>query len=490
MGVMGWLAQARRLWWARTVVEGTFSVLTVFSVLTLVVAAWHAAAYRILVWVETGPGLAGAVTSAVLVAFVLACLIASVRVPRLQAMAVMADKRLRLEERVSSVVALHSPGNLVSKALVEEVEEIVGRVRAAAVVPFTLKPRYLVPPVLALIAVGIWPAANGAGGSSPAAEQASQMLGPVEEAAILLRMADLVTKEAVALEDSYLLAIGQAFEALSVRSTAARGERGDLESDVAALLQQLAQAVAGRDLDLNQALVRSGIKPSLDSGQLSDQPFQFTSPGEDQGLAGLSSDDSETPVSSPAREGQEFRADDVFRTLGQIAADLEAPAMGPSLAEASGDVNASGARVDSSAGQSSWYTNIDPELQAQLDARRAALTERLGAGGVPVGAAEQATDAPGDFAGQGTRPLGEGAEGFDVESTDHEDVLLPWGEQEDGRQVEFRPEPDVEYRAASPLAGTVVAGFQRSDEARTSRELIGTANRESISRYFLPDLGR
>jgi hypothetical protein len=133
------------------------------------------------------------------------------------------------------------------------------------------------------------------------------------------------------------------------------------------------------------------------------------------------------------------------------------------------------------------YDPVDPRVEKErafADQQR-----RARAASQSAGAAQDAAQGDGDRAGDGTRPLGNGAAA--TELAPGVEMLLPGQLAANGARIRIELPPDVALTAVAPPTGGAGGEWQRAQEQAVARAMPGPEDRKAIERYFLrPGEGR
>lgn len=412
------------------------------------------------------------------------------QVPSLPDLAVLADLRFNLGGQLSTALDVQErqEGSLLAAALLED-----AAAHAALVVPGKLLPLKWprwgwALPVLLVCATGIW-AVNPMLPPRSADPSVTESTPDLEQTVkTLQRVAELLGQEPDAGLDPYLRAVSMAFHDLGERLERSEVSADEAEFEIAQLLHQLSDALDGQDSELAQALSSGtvssssmGTPQSNNSAPPANSDDPASSARQDAGASMADSALVETGLETQADTGPES----IFRTLGAVLDELERRSAHEELAAATSTERSN----DAATGSSFGYFNIDPELSAEIEARRTAFRKEADGAGTPVDTADDSTDKAGDAAGDGSKPLEAGAAGNDLPVKDQAGVQvpLPWSEREESRHlsVDFEPAASLSRVAQIPDDATVT--FSRHDESSVSREALGWAHRQLVSRYFLPD---
>jgi len=128
------------------------------------------------------------------------------------------------------------------------------------------------------------------------------------------------------------------------------------------------------------------------------------------------------------------------------------------------------------------YDPVDPRVEKErafADQQR-----RARAASQSVGAAKDAGQGDGDRAGDGTRPLGNGAAAA-TELAPSLEMLLPDQAAADGGRIRIELPPEVAVTAVAPPTAGTGGEWQRAREQAIARAMPGPEDRKVIGRYFV-----
>ncbi len=135
------------------------------------------------------------------------------------------------------------------------------------------------------------------------------------------------------------------------------------------------------------------------------------------------------------------------------------------------------------------YDPVDPRVEKErafADQQR-----RARAASQSAGAAQDAGQGDGDRAGDGTRPLGNGAAAAATELAPGVEMLLPDQLAANGGRIRIELPPEVALSAVAPPTAATGGEWQRAREQAIARAMPGPEDRKVIGRYFLrPAEGR
>lgn len=298
----------------------------------------------------------------------------------------------------------------------------------------------------------------------------------VTVAADLLRLADVLDVHAT---DEAPLISGFASElrGLAQQTLEGRLETQALASLLTDTLDRLASAAQAHESPLGQALelafAAAAGSETVDHG--GPQPFQFGS--------------SEGATSPTALEAQEsgttdFAADDVFRTLGQVAASMERQVSATTPDSVEESSSSAPSQASDAVASGGYYTDWNEEMALAQSARNAAIRER-GQGTAVAGAAERSDDAPGDAAGGGAQPLLDAPSDVDIgELGLGVDVALAATLDEDGRTHAYVPNVLPGSLPIATTSGALVSALVAGREAPVGLERVAVGHRDLITAYF------
>lgn len=415
--------------------------------------------------------------------------------PTLLGMAQLGDARFGLQERVTTAyeTLLRGAETPVQEALLADAASHSRVIEPAVLVPISA-PRPVWPSVAllgAVVALLLLPqpaefAPADRTASTPAEEGSQPELGEKTEetGAKVRRVAELVGRDAEARRNPYLQAVARSFDDLGRRIEAGELGQDEIDDEVGRLLQHLEQALGGDGSAASAGLLGSsdaggGIPPSGEDGPAGGAG----EPGsEAAGADAVGEQESSDGERSDSRDGAQDTPADLDELLNRLQARLEPrqPEAPPTPRSRSGEDDAAGG----------FYTDVNPDLIAEIEERQNRLAQQRAenrAGGEPVGAAEESNEGPGDLAGEGAQPLGNGTDDQPEAASERFDPLeLPERRQADGRRIRIEIPADAEFTEVDALPEAGSGGWRRSREGTSAGTLLGMIDRDVVSRYFIP----
>jgi hypothetical protein len=398
------------------------------------------------------------------------------RTPDLEAVALWTDSATGSHERLTTAVETWrvGPRNRTEEALLFDAGSRAIEVDPARLVPLRW-PRPIWPLAVALAAaltLQLMPVRNAAvDRTRTEADQSSESFD--DTGVKVRRVAELVAKGAEERNDPYLQAVARSLDQLGERIERGELARTQIDSELDRLFEHLGRALESDDAALSELLTSfSETGPNVAAAvQEGLEPAPAGELGEARATPQGAEPDAR-PSSGPPP------------SLADILTELELRFEPPDAPTASATPDAGGATTQG------FYTDIDPELVAELERRRQLSLQRAQqAAGQPVGAAEQANEGAGDVAGEGVQPLQRGLNdtfGQREEAPESETVALPEGAQGEGPRIRREVAPEAELSEVEALAVSPQGEWRRAREAEGRRERLGIMDREVVSRYFLP----
>jgi hypothetical protein len=285
----------------------------------------------------------------------------------------------------------------------------------------------------------------------------------VEAAANLRRIAELLGKDAQERSDPYLRMIGQTLQRLS-----ADAERVDRRALAGALEQLLAHArqaygqASGAAREQASRDVVQQLQTALDD-ITGNRQARTAAPPE------AASRDGAGNVAA-AERGQAGRpAQPSERKTASVGTPppTAAPGRQPTLDDLLKDLDD--------------YDPVDPRVEKErafADQQR-----RARAASQSVGAAQDAAQGDGDRAGDGTRPLGNGAAAA-TELTPGVEMLLPDQTAANGGRIRIELPPETVRSGVAPPTAGAGGEWQRAREQAIARAMPGPEDRKVIGLYF------
>jgi hypothetical protein len=398
------------------------------------------------------------------------------RTPDLEEVALWTDRATGLDERLTTAVETwrEGPRNRTEEALLFDAGSRAAEVDPARLVPLRW-PRPIWPLAVALTAaltLQLMPVPNAAVDvTRTETEEASESFD--ETGVKVRRVAELVAKGAEERNDPYLQAVARSLDQLGERIERGELARAQIDSELDRLFEHLGRALESDDASLSELLNSfSETDPNAAAVQETLEPAAAGELGVARATPEAAKADARSSAGPPP-------------SLADILTELELrfePPDAPTTTSATRD--AGGATTQG------FYTDIDPELIAELERRRQLSLQRAQqAGGQPVGAAEQANEGAGDVAGEGVQPLERGLDdtfGQGEEAPESVTVALPEGAQGEGPRIRREVVPEAELSEVEALAVSPEGHWRRAREAEGRRERLGIMDREVVSRYFLP----
>jgi hypothetical protein len=425
-------------------------------------------------------------TAAFAVALALATLLAFIRSPDAAALARKADRALALAERLST--ALEVDGSLppnaalgpVPSALIADVERLAALIDPRQIVHLDL-PRavWAVPGLIAaaLLLQLVPPDALAVshGPIAGAERDEARFTGEqgAEAAANLRRIADLLGKDAQERSDPYLRTIAQTLQRLSADAERPGADRralaGALEQLMAHTRQAYGQATGVAREQASRDVVQQ-LQAALDdiTGK---RQRGVAPPREADGREGAGN-------IAAARQGETGRP--AQRLSERKAANVGTPSQ---TAAAGRPPNWDDALKDLDD-----YDRADPRIEKER--AFAEQQRRARAASQSAGAALDAGQGDGDRAGDGTRPLGNGAAAA-TELAPGIEMLLPDQTAANGSRIRIELPPEAALTAVAPPTAEAGGEWRRAQEQAVARAVPSPEDRKIIGHYFLrPAEGR
>jgi hypothetical protein len=419
-------------------------------------------------------------------AFTLATLLAFLRTPDPAALARKADRALALQERLSTALDVDKSLPLdaalgpVPSALLADAERHAAMIDSRQIVRLDLPRAIWAVPGLIAAAMLIQLAPPDAlavsrGSIAGAGRDQASFTGQqgAEAAANLRRIAGLLDKDAQERSDPYLRTIARTLERLSGDAERPGVDRHALAGALQKLLAHTRRAYGqAGDAAREQAPrdVVQQLQTALDDIAGNRQARAAAPPNAD-GRDGVGN------VATPERAQTGRPAQPSERKTASVGAPPQTavPGRQPTLADLLKDLDD--------------YDPVDPRVEKErafADQQR-----RARAASQSVGAAQDAGQGDGDRAGDGTRPLGNGAAAAATELTPGVEMLLPDQAAANGGRIRIElPLEAVRSTVAPPSAGTG-GEWRRAREQAIARAIPGPEDRKVIGRYFLrPGEGR
>ncbi len=418
-------------------------------------------------------------------AFALVALLAFLRTPDAAALARKADRVLALQERLSTALEVDQslPPDAalgpVPSALLADAERHAATIDPRQIVGLRLPHAVWAVPGLVAVAVLIQlvpPDALAVSRGSIAGAERDQagFTGQqgAEAAANLRRIAELVGKDAQERSDPYLRTIGQTLQRLSADAERPGVDRhvlaGALEQLLAHARRAYGQATGAAREQATRDVVQQ-LQTALDD-ITGNRQARTAAPPEADGRdgAGNAAAAERGQMGRPAQPSERKTAS--VGTLPLTATPGRQPTWDDLLKD-----------LDD-------YDPVDPRVEKErafADQQR-----RARAASQSAGAAKDAGQGDGDRAGDGTRPLGNGAAAA-TELAPGVDMLLPDQLAADGGRIRIELPPVLALSAVAPPTAGTGGEWQRAREQAIARAMPGPADRKVIGRYFLrPAEGR
>ena len=469
----------------RGAVLGTVTVLTLLCGLELFALLFERGATAAIASLF---GLPFSVQAFCLAAFVgglaLVLVVACVLTPDTAALARAAERAFALQERLSTALEVegaskpetsHDP---IRRALFNDAEQHAADIDPQQIVRLRWPRAGFAIPVLAAAAIllqlmppeiiGLVALRGRAPASVPAGLTAQQSAAA---AADLRRIVELLGKDADESSDQYLRSIARSLERLG-----ADVERGAIDR------QHLARRLESLVTHARQAYGNGGSTDRRPGSR--DLPRQL-----EAALSDIAGNGDAAIASSRAGE-EALRADNAVASAAERAPKA---AQSPPRRTASVQPPVELAPADRrAAGRGDALKDLDDyDVQDPRVEKERAFAEqqrRARAAAQSVGAAKDAGQGDGDRAGEGTRPLGNGATALN-ELAPVAQMLLPDQPAGNGRhiRIELPPEANLSDVAPPQLGGN--AAWRRMQEQAVEREALAPADRAVVGRYFARPTG-
>ncbi len=419
-------------------------------------------------------------------AFALATFLAFFRTPDAAVLARKADRALALQERLSTALEVDKslPPDAVlgpvPSALLADAERHAAMIDPRQIVRLDL-PRaiWAVPGLIAaaLLIQLVPPDALAVARGSIAGAERDQagFTGQqgAEAAANLRRIAELLGKDAQERSDPYLRTIARTLERLSADAERPSVDRHTLAGALEQLLAHARRAY-GQATDAAREQASRDVVQQLQTALddiTGNRQARAAAPPEAGGRDGAGN-------VATAERGQTGRpAQPSERKTASVGTPLQTAVLGrqPTLDDLLKDLDD--------------YDPVDPRVEKErafADQQR-----RARAASQSVGAAQDAGQGDGDRAGDGTRPLGNGAAAAATELAPGVEMLLPDQAAANGGRIRIELPPEMALSAVAPPTAGTGGEWQRAREQAITRAMPGPEDRKVIGRYFLrPAEGR
>jgi hypothetical protein len=412
-------------------------------------------------------------------AFALAALLAFIRSPDAAALARKADRALALAERLSTALEVDEslPPDAalgpVPSALLADAERYAAIVDPRQIVGLHL-PRavWAVPGLIAaavliqLVPPDALAISRGSIAGAKRDERSFTGQQGAEAAANLRRIAELLGKDAQERSDPYLRTIARALERLSADAERPGVDRRVLVGALEELLAHTRQAY-GRATDAAREQARDvaqQLQAALDD------------------IAGKRQE-----AATPPREadGRVNAGNAAATARGETGRSPQQPSERKTASVGTTSQTPTGR-------QPSWddllkdlddYDRVDPRIEKER--AFAEQQRRARAASQAAGAAQDAGQGDGDRAGDGTRPLGNGAAAVATGLAPGAEMLLPDQTTANGGRIRIELPPETALTAVAPPTAQAGGEWRRAPEQAVARVVPGPEDRKIIGRYFL-----
>jgi hypothetical protein len=412
-------------------------------------------------------------------ALALAVVLAFALTPDPAALARAAERAFALRERLSTALEVegaakpHGSLDPIRSALLDDAERHAAGIDPRQIVRLRWPRAGFAIPVLVAAAVMLLlmpPEAirlAALGGRAPAGLTAQQSAAA---AANLRRIAEVMAGDADQSSDQYLRSIARSLERLSADVEHAAIDRQQLAHRLESLVAHARQAYGqGSNPDgrpTSRDLARRDLAGELEAA-----------------LADIAGNRGAT---ADARGGE-----DAPRAADAAAAAEErkpAAAQSPQRRTAGVQPPAEFAPADRrAAGRDAVLKDLDdydvPDPRVEKERAFAEQQRRARAAVQSVGGARDAGQGDGDRAGEGTRPLGNGATAPN-ELAPGAQMLLPDRAAGDGRHIRIELPPETSFSVVAPPQSGVGGAWRRLQEQAIEREALASADRQVVGRYF------
>jgi hypothetical protein len=413
-------------------------------------------------------------------AFALATLLAFLRTPDPAVLARIADRVLGLQERLSTALEVDQsvpPDTAlgpVPSALLADAERHAAIIDPRQIVGLHLPRAVWAVPGLVAAAVLIQlvpPDALAVSRRSIAGAERDQagFTGQqgAEAAANLRRIAELLGKDAQERSDPYLRTIGQTLQRLSAEAERPSVDRHALAGALEQLLAHARRAygpATGAAREQAPRDVVQQLQAALDD-ITGNRQARTATPREADGREGAGN------VATVERDQTGRPAQPSERKIVSVATPPQTPVPGrqPTLDDLLKDLDD--------------YDPVDPRVEKErafADQQR-----RARAASQSAGAAKDAGQGDGDRAGDGTRPLGNGAAAAATELAPGVEMLLPDQRTANGGRIRIELPPETVQSGVAPPTAGAGGEWQRAREQAIARPMPGSEDRKVIGRYFL-----
>jgi hypothetical protein len=294
-------------------------------------------------------------------------------------------------------------------------------------------------------------------------------------AANLRRIAEVMDRDADQGSDQYLRSIARSLERLSADVEHAAIDRQQLSHRLESLVAHARQAYGQGSNPDGRPASRDSARPDL----------------ADQLAAALADIAGDRGATANAKAGEDApRADDAAAAVAKRA---PTPAQSPQRRTAGVQPPAEFAPADRrTAGRDTALKDLDdydvPDPRVEKERAFAEQQRRARAAAQSIGAARDAGQGDGDRAGEGTRPLGNGATALN-ELAPGAQMLLPDQAAGDGRHIRIELPPDTSISVVAPPQSGAGGAWRRLQEQAVEREALASADRQVVGRYFARPTG-
>lgn len=442
------------------------------------------------VWLEPYPLSATAVVAGALVVVAVLLLAAGLHIrratPTVLDLAIQADRRYDLQERLSTALESTAPGaggmaGSLEPLLLADAAAAGERVDSRALVQVPLaRPAGWLAVALALAVAAQFAPLRTPPIPAPATQTAAETPdanSPLPTVTDVQRAAALVAQDAFVRSDAKLQDVAAALQDLGARMAQGRIDPAQLASEVGRLRLQLREAYG------------QGTPETVSKGR---QVATGTPPS--SGAVHLEGSQTGQPSPSSSGPAPKVAQKDTSSSLSDLVQQLEAgaPNYRPSNSPAAQSLNKLGSTPSGGGfSQSYSYSRNNPQQNALFEQQNALLDQPGAPGGQPAGAARHATKGPGDAAGNGAQPLSNGANVPDagaVTGADSPKVVLPDAQlTQGGKRIQLDAAPDAKRTDVVDVApGAAVAGAPPSETALPGGPILDGQERDVLGRYFLP----
>lgn len=341
-------------------------------------------------------------------------------------------------------------------------------------------------PVLTGVATLLSLLQPGALGRTAATAETSQLRNAAQltsrqgsdTAADLRRIADVLAKDAERTSDPYLGTIARSFERLSAEVQRGAADRRTIAVELDRLLSHTRRAyaqdggMAGRTNSTSGNLSPADLIQSALNSIVGDE----TRDAQPRDGDGANADVAPRPASEPRHAGLDSTQPSQRKTVSPAKPDLTTSSgLPPGWANILDNLDD--------------YDRLEADPRAQVERVIAQQQRRMRGAAQSAGAAQDAGEGEGDQAGNGSRPLGNGA-GAAGNFPTAGDMLLP-DQPGDGGRIRIEIPPDAVHAEVALPSGSLGGEWRHLQEEAIDRPVPTAEARKALGRYFRrPDGGQ